>query len=88
MKLLHFFNVCPYKICKNQTVQSDVKGKQALFTQKSTSSFKPGYPNCLINEEMSKLKFDLNMEKKESSNKGVPFVVTYHPMLKSLWKII
>ena len=64
MKLLHFFNVCSYKICKNQIVQSDVKGKQALFTQKSTSSFKPGYPNCLINEEMSKLKFDLNMEKK------------------------
>ena len=50
---------------------------------------KRGYPEQIIDYEMEKVNFREN--KKNSGinkKKGIPFVVTYHPKLKNLSKII
>ena len=50
---------------------------------------KRGYPEKIINAEMSKVKF--NVDNKRSNNrqkKGVSFVVTFHPKVKVLQNII
>ena len=50
---------------------------------------KRGYPEKIINTEVSKVKF--NVDNKRSNNrqkKGIPFVVTFHPKLKVLQNII
>ena len=46
---------------------------------------KKEYPEELILAEMDKVKFP-NIERKSTSKtqKGIPLVVTYHPLLKSL----
>ena len=50
---------------------------------------KRDYPQDLITTEMNKVKFPFvenkNNNKKE---KGIPFVVTFHPLLKSLGSIL
>ena len=49
-----------------------------------------GYPSGLIQKEMNKVKFsghwDKNKAKKKS--KGVPLVITFHPLLKDVGNII
>ena len=49
-----------------------------------------GYPSGLIQKEMNKVKFsghwDKNKAKKKS--KGVPLVITFHPLLKDVGSII
>ena len=50
---------------------------------------KRGFPEKIINTEMSKVKF--NVANKKSNNrqkKGVPFVVTFYPKLKIFENII
>ena len=50
---------------------------------------KRGYPERLIDKEMKKVKFNhSHFIGKHNSKKGIPLVVTYHPLLKSLSKII
>ena len=50
---------------------------------------KRGYPEKLINNEMKKVKFNqYHFIGKHISKKGIPLVVTYHPLLKSLSKIV
>ena len=47
------------------------------------------YPERLIDNEMKKVKFDhYHFNGKHNSKKGIPLVVTYHPLLKSVSKII
>ena len=48
-----------------------------------------GYPKHLVQKEMSKVRFDKeNSNTKQSKSKRVTFVVTYHPLLKSLQSLI
>ena len=49
-----------------------------------------GYPNKLIEQEMEKVKFvrNGNVLKQRDPRKGVPFVLLYHPLFKSMGKII
>ena len=50
---------------------------------------KRGYPEKLINSEMKKVKFNhYHFISKHNYNKGIPMVVTYHPLPKSFSKII
>ena len=42
----------------------------------------------MIDEEMKKVKFSEKGSKKSKEFKGVPFVVTYHPSLNCLSRII
>ena len=47
------------------------------------------YPEKLIDSEMRKVKFNIReTDKKNKSQNGVPFVVTYHPLLNSFYSII
>ena len=46
------------------------------------------YPEKLIENEMRKVKFSKEEIKKAKVVKGIPFVVTYHPQLKNLGRII
>ena len=48
---------------------------------------KRGYPDKIIENEMKKVNFRESRSKTKSAI-GVPFVVTYHPRLKTLGKII
>ena len=49
-----------------------------------------GYPNKLTEQEMEKAKFfkNGNVVRQRDPRKGVPFVLTYHPLFKSMGKII
>ena len=49
---------------------------------------KRGYPELLIEREMKKVRFSKENQKSKNVKKGVPFVVTYHPLLKKLATII
>ena len=49
---------------------------------------KRGYPENMIDEEMKKVKFSGKGSKKSKRSKGVSFVVTYHPSLYCLSRII
>ena len=41
------------------------------------------YPNKLIKQEMEKVNFD-NVVRQRHPKKGIPFLLTYHPLLKYL----
>ena len=43
-----------------------------------------GYTEDVINTEMKKVIFNGNFGKSSNKNKGVPFVLTYHPLLKKV----
>ena len=47
-----------------------------------------GYPENVINTEMKKVIFNRNSGKSSNKSKGVPFVLTYHPLLKKVNYII
>ena len=49
-----------------------------------------GYPNKLIEQEIEKVKFfrNGNVLRQGDPRKSVPFVLTYHPLFKSMGKII
>ena len=49
---------------------------------------KRGYPEKLINNETKKVKFNhYHLIGKHNSKKGIPLVVTYHPLLKIILKL-
>ena len=43
-----------------------------------------GYPEDVINTEIKKLIFNGNSGKSSNKSKGVPFLLTYHPLIKRL----
>ena len=49
---------------------------------------KRGYPEKIINTEMSKVKFNVDNKRSNNRKKGIPFVVTFHPKLMVLQNII
>ena len=49
---------------------------------------KTGYPEAVINTEMKKMIFNGNSGESSNKNKGVPFVLTYHLLLKMVNYII
>ena len=47
------------------------------------------YPERIVNQEMSKVKIQVRGKRRNNQHeKGIPFVVTYHPLLHSLGNII
>ena len=47
-----------------------------------------GYPEDVTSTEMKKVIFNVNSIKSSNKSKGVPFVLTYHPLLKKLNSLI
>lgn len=41
--------------------------------------YKRGYPKGLIEKEMDKVKFSGYTRRNKREEKGIPFVITYHP---------
>ena len=47
------------------------------------------YPEKLIDSEITKVKFNIReINRKNESKNGVPFIITYHPLLNSVYGII
>ena len=71
------------RLCSNE---SDFEWNK----EKMKSSFvKREYPEKLIDSEIRKVKFNIReTNRKNKSKNGVPFIVTYHPLLNSLYGII
>ena len=49
---------------------------------------KRAYPDKIIDKELGKVSFSYRGSKSNRKNKGIPFVVTYHPLLQELSNII
>ena len=49
---------------------------------------KRAYPDKIIDKELGKVSFSYRGSKSNKKNKGIPFVVTYHPLLQELSNII
>ena len=49
---------------------------------------KKSYHNKILEEELVKLRFYNQKKKSSKKSKGIPFVVTYHPILQALNDII
>ena len=47
-----------------------------------------GYPKRLIDTEVEKVKFSCTSRKKDTKMKGIPLVMTYHPLLKEFANVI
>ena len=46
------------------------------------------YPKNVANEQINKVVFGTNQPSRKNSENGVPFVVTYHPKVKKIGKLI
>ena len=46
------------------------------------------YPKNVINKQINKVVFGKNQPSRKNSKNGVPFVVTYHPKVTKLGKLI
>ena len=69
--------------CSNKSDFERNKGKtRSWFVMRK-------YPEKLINSDIRKVKFNIREASSKDKNKnGVPFVVTYHPLINSLCDII
>ena len=47
-----------------------------------------GYPEWLIDKAVEKLKFPCTSRKRDTKMKGIPLVITYHPLLKDFASVI
>ena len=47
-----------------------------------------GYPKWLIDKEVEKVKFPCTSRKRDTKMKGIPLVITYHPLLKDFASVI
>ena len=47
-----------------------------------------GYPKRLIDTEVEKVKFPCTSRKRDTKMKGIPLVITYHPLLKDFAGVI
>ena len=69
-------------------IEDSFKEDLADHSEKMKTWFsKRGYPDKIIENETKKVNFGESRSKTKSAP-GVPFVVTYHPRLKALSKII
>ena len=50
--------------------------------------FKRGYAKSLVEKKLGKVKFSNKVGNKQRKEKGIPSVVTYHPILKNIGNII
>ena len=87
-KYIGDFQICmsvPLRIGRLCSEENDFKNYRS---QMKSWFLKRGYPEKLIENEMKKIKFGKKGIKKAKGVKGIPFVVTYHPQLKNLGRII
>ena len=67
-------------LCRSEDFENHEEEMKSWFLKRE-------YPENLISSEMKKVKFSslrLKSNDKNHNIKGIPYVVTYHPLLKSL----
>ena len=87
----------------NQSHPEHIKNSKALRLSRICSSVKAfkghvdrmkewflvrDYPENVVNEPINKVVFGKSQPSKKNSENGIPFVVTYHPKVKKLGKLI
>ena len=97
---LHYLSAHPYHTKKSVVFSQTLRISRLCSSEKDFENHKEKikswfrkreYPEDLITSEMSKVKFynlRLKSNDKNHNMKGIPLVVTYHPLLKSLSAII
>ena len=95
---LHYFSSHPDQTKKSiiysQTLRlSRLCSKEINFIQHKSEMkslfLKRGYPVALIQNEMDEVKFKRErIQRREGITKGVPLVITYHPLLKGVGNIL
>ena len=95
----HQYESCHPKLTKRSIVHSQALRIKRVCSEESDFNghsltlrswfLKRGYPEKIINTDMSKVKFNVdNKRSNNSKQKEVPFVVTFHPKRKVLRNII
>ena len=97
---LHYLSAHPYHIKKSVVFSQTLRIGRLCSSERDFEDHKEEikswfrkreYPENLIRSEMNKVKFSNFRPKSSYKNhnmKGIPLVVTYHPLLKSLSGII
>ena len=57
-------------------------------TEMKSWFYKSGHPKGLVEKEMDKIKFSVYNRRNKRKKKGVFFVITYHPSLENIGRII
>ena len=57
-------------------------------TEMQSWFYKRGYPKGLVENEMGQVKFSGYTRRNKREKKGIPFVITYHAILKNIGRII
>ena len=71
------------RLCSNESDLEQNKEKMRSWFVKRE------YPEKLVDSEKRKVKYNIReSNRKNKSKNGVPFIVTYHPLLNSLYRII
>ena len=93
---LHYLSAHPYCTKKSVVFEQTVQISSLCRSEKDFENhkqemkswfWKGEYPQNLVSSEMKKVKFSslrLKSNDKNHNIKGIPYVVTYHPLLKSL----
>ena len=75
--------LCMSRLCSNESDFERNKEKMRSWFVKRE------YPEKMLDSEINKVKFNIKeTNSKNKSQNGVPFVVTYHPFLNSLYGVI
>ena len=94
---LHYTSAHPYHTKKSIVFSQALRLSRLCTFEKNFGRHMAGmkqwfaerdYPQDLINSEMNKVKFPYVENKYNNKEKGIPFVVTFHPLLKSLGSIV
>ena len=73
---------CISRFCSNESDCSNKEKMRSWFVKRE-------YSEKLIDSEIRKVKFHIReTNRKNKSKNGVPFIVTFHPLLNSLYGII
>ena len=85
----HIKNLVPYsrvlKLSRICWSEKDFEGHVDRLKEWFSAS---DYPKNVVNEQINKVRLGKNQPSRKNSENGVPFVVTYHPKVKKLGKLI
>ena len=94
---LHYLSSHPEYTKRSIVYSQTLRVNRLCSLKKDTNShklnmrewfIKRGYPESATEKEMKRVRFSKQGQKPEKVEKGVPFVVTYHPLLNKLYSII
>ena len=73
------------RVCR---ICSTAQNFRKHVTEMKSWFYKSGHPKGLVEKEMDKIKFSVYNRRNKRKKKGVFFVITYHPSLENIGRII